>query len=206
MWKRGLKLRSNTIIFLVALLVAVVSWIATLANRDSVVDPHVKIEQKPEEDLRAKLLALSIGSTMRTMTGEVSATSFRLRDACAATLAAMMATVASRSANNVTQQMVDNRLLPPGMTRTNERQLDTQLDTLLVRTQLQPLQIEVVSLAKDKRFGPGLVVRLMEEGTQFWMSKTVDNVVLPPPFLANQQLLGMGWRQEELAAAKDVKQ
>jgi hypothetical protein len=70
------------------------------------------------------------------------------------------------------------------------------------------LKIEVVSIAKEQRFGAGMVVRLAADmyegqGVQLWVSKTLDRVVLPPPFAMEQELIGLGWRQESMAGARE---
>jgi len=209
MRKRSLNQRANIIIALIVTVIVIGGWGLTLARRIGTVNPHIKIERGREDELLARAKEVEIKAISQMMTGEVAVTADRLRGACALALAASIVSVSDKPANTATllQKIIDKTLLPPGMTRTGERQVETDLDVMSVRSQLSPLKIEVVSIAKEQRFGPGLVVRLAADlfegqGAQLWVSNTLDRVVLPPPFAPEQELSALGWRQEQFAAAQ----
>ncbi|HKX33279.1 MAG TPA: hypothetical protein VJ302_36720 [Blastocatellia bacterium] len=209
MWKRSLKQRANLIAALIAAVIVIVGWGLTLVWRIGTVNPRIRIERGGEEQLQARLKEVEIREVAQIMDGEVASTAGRVRSACSVALIATMVSVKERPAGTpgLLQRIADQSLLPPGVTRRGDRQLETRSDVLSVRSQMNPLKIEVVSVAKEQRFGPGLLVRLAAElfegqGVQLWVSKTLDRVVLPPPFVMEQELIGLGWRQEPLSGAQ----
>ncbi|HKX33316.1 MAG TPA: hypothetical protein VJ302_36905 [Blastocatellia bacterium] len=201
--------KKNIVVWLTAGAVVIGGWsIAAIARRFQVVDPQVRLERPGGEDTQAAINRLGLQAVSKAMNGEVAATAARVRDACAVTLAASLLGMKERGLAEATvvRRLQETGLLPPGLTPTGQRNvLGTVYGSLLVRVQLNPLKVEVVSLPNDKKFGPGLLVRMAPDlpdgaGAQVWSSKVLERIVLPGAFISELELYGLGWREESLPA------
>jgi hypothetical protein len=62
----------------------------------------------------------------------------------------------------------------------------------------------VTSIAKDKRSGPALIVRVAPDipgsnGAKIWSSTGLDNIQLPQPFAPESEVIAAGWEANEIS-------
>jgi Na+-transporting methylmalonyl-CoA/oxaloacetate decarboxylase gamma subunit len=204
--KYTVKGRSGIVVGVVALLVVAFSFVSSLARRIGVVEPRVRIEREAGEDATRAATVMRLHAVHQVMAGEVSSTADRLREACALASGASLLAVSEKKATGATlfQKLTERKLLPPGATLTDRANvIATASSSLILHFRSVPLGVEVVSIAKDKRAGPALIVRVAgdiprAEGMKVWASTRLDQVQLPRPFAAESEVIAAGWQAETL--------
>lgn len=140
--------------------------------------------------------------------GEVVNTSRRLREIGALGFAVCLSILdeaGSRkqipgSISGLINTVSSRNLMPPGISVENG-EIQSNTSKIFIRYQPQPLQIEFVSVPKEARFGPGLLLRFPLTGADgkniaYFQSASVENINLPPPFAATAEIIRGGWTLE----------
>jgi hypothetical protein len=206
--KYTVKGRSSIVVGIVALLVMGVSFVSSLARRIGVVEPRVRIERGVGEDASRAATSMRLQAVRQVLDGEVFTTADRLREACAlASVAGVLAVVEGKSsAAELLGQL--SAALPPGVAQTDRANIfASPSSSLIVHLRSAPIGVEVTSIGKDKRFGPGLIVRVAPDipganGVKIWSTTRLDNIQLPPPFAPESDVIAAGWQAETMQASK----
>lgn len=140
--------------------------------------------------------------------GEVVDTSRRLRETGAFGFAVCLSILDEAqkrkqipgSINGLINAVVSRNLMPPGISIENG-EIQSNTSKIYLRYQPQPLQLEFISLPKDERFGPALMLRFPLSSTDgkniaYFQSSSVGNINLPPPFIPASEVIRSGWTQE----------
>lgn len=145
----------------------------------------------------------------RAMTGEVSRTAERVREAIGAATAASLLVAAelgrgrmpADSGNLIAAMMQGNSL--PGFAVGPERgTLETEHSFLMIRCRRDPVGVEVVAIGKGRAEGQAVLVRvptderINESGV--WLFEKLDEIAVPRPFVFEGELLALGWRPDAL--------
>ena len=143
--------------------------------------------------------------------GEVARTEVRLREASALAIAASLAGVAAytegrpaHDVNGLLRGMSERGLLPPGLTVAPEgTSIQSEYGTLHLRLRPQPFAVEVLSLGRERRDGPALLLRVPDETnpgpnapSRYFSSLTLSDVKIPAPFAAPTAILALAWRTD----------
>jgi hypothetical protein len=89
--------------------------------------------------------------------------------------------------------------LPPGMELRDDMTVVSRSSLLSVRYQRDPLSVEVVSVARDVKSGPALMIRLPDEseqdalGVRYYQAQTLENPVIPGAFAPASAVIKLGW-------------
>lgn len=142
--------------------------------------------------------------------GEVYRTEGRLREASAVAIAASLSGVARsverrplRSVDDLLDEIVRRGLLPPGVEFVRERKLlVSERSTIHVRFRPEPFGIEIVSLGRERADGPGLLLRVPDEGAsapqnarqRYFYSFRLENVTVPEAFAGASAVQAAGWQ------------
>jgi hypothetical protein len=147
--------------------------------------------------------------------GEVYRTEGRLREASAVAVAASLSGIArsverrpSRSVEELMEEIVRRGLLPPGVEFVRERNLFvSERSTIHVRFRPEPFGVEIVSLGRERMDGPGLLVRVPEEGSnpqnnrqRYFYSFRLENVTVPEAFAPASAVQAAGWQVDYVTA------
>jgi hypothetical protein len=173
------------------------------------VDEEGKLHERRVKDLPAVL------SERPVFDGEVFHTSDRLAEASvlAGNSVAYAATrgqlVDGRGMLNYPASPADHRALlsgmsaagamPPGMELRDNMTVVSPSSVLSVRYQRDPLSVEVVSIARDVKSGPALLIRLPDEaeqdalGVRYYQAQSLENPVIPGAFVPASAVIKLGW-------------
>lgn len=141
--------------------------------------------------------------------GEVSDTSRRLRETSALGFAVCLSILdEARSRRQIPGSIkglmgavISRDLMPPGIEFKNE-EIRSPTSVIYIRYQPEPIQLEFVSVPKNNRFGPALMLRfpLMGDGggknIAYFQSSKVENINLPAPFAPASEVIRGGWTLE----------
>jgi len=208
--KYVVKGRAGIVVGIVALAVVGFSFASSLARRIGVVEPRVRIERGNGEEAARAATRMRLQAVHQVITGEVFTTADRLREACALAIGASLVAVSEKKASSETllKNLTERKMLPPGLTRTSQTNVFvTPSSSLAFYYRSSPIGVEVVSIAKDKKHGPALIVRVApdipgSEGTRVWASMKLDQVQLPRPFALESEVIAAGWQEETMQAMK----
>ncbi len=143
--------------------------------------------------------------------GEVYRTEGRLREASAIAIAASLSGIARsverrpvRSVDELLTEIINRRLLPPGVEFVPERNLFiTDHSTIYLRLRPDPFGIEVLSLGHERLDGAGLLVRVPDDaGNQaerrqrYFHSFRLENVTVPEAFAHEARVQAAGWQTD----------
>jgi hypothetical protein len=189
-----------------------------LPERSGTVDPHVNLTENQAKQIVQRQRQQQVQAFMAASEGEVSRTEERIREATAlATAAGLFAAKESldqRTPANVTALLSGVNaagLLPPGMQLLDSSGgVSSSRGQLFVRYRLEPLGIEVVSVGKERRDGPALLVRvpdngysgMSEEGAGLYLATRLDEITVPAPFAPEAEVIALGFAPEPLRAVK----
>ena len=147
--------------------------------------------------------------------GEVYRTEGRLREASAVVIAATLSGIARaverrpvRSVNELLTEIINRRLLPPGVEYVPERKLFvSEHSTLYLRFRPEPFGVEVLSLGRERLDGAGLLVRVPDEMSnqtqrrqRYFYSFRLENVTVPEAFAPASSVLAAGWQTDYFEA------
>lgn len=177
-------------------------WSARFSPRISFQTGGVKPQATAAEKARPEAAAV--------FEGEVSRTEVRLREAGAVATGAVLTGLAlamekrpAREAGTLLAGMQQRGLLPPGVRLTPEGELAGVYGVLQLRWRAAPFGVEVLSLGRERRDGPALLLRVPETAatetgasptpTRYYHALTLSQVKVPPPFAAPTAILAHGW-------------
>jgi hypothetical protein len=204
--KYTVKGRSGIVVGIVALIVVGFSLVSGLARRIGIVEPRVKIERGAGESAARAATLMRLQAVHQVIDGEVFTTADRLRDACALASAASLLAVGERKMTSaaILKRMAEIDLLPPGLAQTDQANVfATPSSSLVFHFRFTPIGVEVVSIPKEKRYGPALIVRVAPDipgldGMKVWASMRLDQVQLPRPFAQESEVIAAGWQAETI--------
>lgn len=106
------------------------------------------------------------------------------------------------TAAGMIKQLVDMKEQPSGaVIGEKENTLTTPYGTLVLYHRPRPLGIEVLSLAKNKKAGPALIVRIDDmpgsDGFRIWEAQKLENIQIPQPFCPEALVIAAGWMPED---------
>ena len=140
--------------------------------------------------------------------GEVFDTSRRLRETGALGFAVCLSILdeAKRSRqipgsiNALINAVASRELLPPGLSVENG-EIRSETSVIFIRYQPDPMQIEIVSVPLQARFGPMLMMRFPltsadGKNIAYFQSSQVSGANLPAPFASASEVIRSGWTQE----------
>lgn len=204
--KYTLKGRSSVVVAVAALTVAGFSIVSSLARRIGVVEPRVRIERAAGEDAARAATLMRIGAVRQVIDGEVFTAADRLREACAVARTAGLLAATTRKDPGAILLTKLSESLPPGVAPTDRANVfASPSGSIIVHFRAAPIGVEVTSIAKDKRSGPALIVRVGAgipgaNGVKVWSSTSLDEIRLPRPFAEEPEVVAAGWQAEPLAA------
>jgi hypothetical protein len=187
--------------------------------RDSIgsVDPRVTLPPNQVQEIRERQRRQQVQAFVSTSEGEVARTEERVREATALALAASLFSATELLAHRIPASdhsllsgVQKAGLLPPGIQLTDEPGLVSSVrGALRVRYRSEPLCIEVVSIGKERRDGPVLLLRVpsMIPGKDeisdvvLYMATRLDEITIPQPFASEAQIIALGFGPEPLRAA-----
>jgi hypothetical protein len=206
--KYTVKGRSSVVVGIVALTVAGFSVVSSLARRIGVVEPRVRIERAAGEDAARAATLMRIEAVRQVVDGEVFTTADRLREACQlASVGGLMAVVERKATGAGLLAKLSNSL-PPGVTQTERANVFASASSsIVIHFRSAPIGVEVTSIAKDKRSGPALIVRVAPDipganGAKVWSTTRLDNIQLPQPFAPESEVIAAGWQATDLRAGQ----
>src|SRR5262249_975345 len=128
-------------------------------------------------------------------------TADRLREACQlASVSGLLAVLERRATAAALLSKLGNSL-PPGVAQTDQANVfASPSSSLVVHLRSAPIGVEVTAVAKDKRSGPGLIVRVAPDipeakGAKVWSTTGLDNIQLPQPFAPESEVIAAGWQE-----------
>lgn len=197
--KYTMKGRSSIVVGVLALAVVVFSLVSNLARRIGIVEPRVRIERGSGESAAQAATLLRMQAVRQVVDGEVFATAGRVREVYALASMGSLLAVTERKAGAAGPLKGLSNSLPPGVTQTDQGNVfASPTSSIIVHFRSAPIGVEVTSVAKDKRFGPGLIVRVTPDGAKSWSSTGLDNIRLPQPFAEEVDVIAAGWQREAL--------
>lgn len=140
--------------------------------------------------------------------GEVFDTSRRLRETSALGFAVCLSILDEAkktrqipgSINALLNAVLSRELLPPGL-KIENGDISSETSKIYIRYQPEPMQIELVSVPVESRFGPTLMMRFPltsadGKNIAYFQSSSVGNVNLPAPFAPASEVIRSGWTLE----------
>jgi hypothetical protein len=188
-----------------ALIVVAVSLVSWLVGRTGVTDPHVSVVTQTTAEAATERQRLGYQAVERTLSGEVSTTAERVRDATALATAASLVIAAElgrgRAPANTDQliaALLQRGLLPGFSAGADPGTLVTSHGMLAVRYRRAPIGVEVLSLGTSRKSGQAILVRVpVDEGlsdSAIWLAENLDQVAIPQPFVPAAQVMAAGWQ------------
>ncbi|MDQ3687558.1 MAG: hypothetical protein M3430_18435 [Acidobacteriota bacterium] len=206
------------------LVVAGGSIIAGFGRHIGAIDPHVRIVADGAFESREERAGVK-PLTPSAMDGEVTRTTERLRELSAVTAGIALYSAGERlrcrtpgTVEGLLAGVAGEGLMPPGVTPGTQPGLLAVTHTttdggsvahgyLFVRYRPRPFGIEVVSVGKETRDGPALMMRLPDdaggdEGASYFAATRLEDVRIPAAFANESQVIAAGWKRERLRAVK----
>lgn len=211
--KHNFRLTPGTVVFVSALAVIVLSRVIpfVFGQRISTVDPRVSIENTVAA--RSTSERPKYRPSTAAMSGEVARTEERMREATALAVAASLYMVkertqgrVARTVNDLLAGVVQANLLPPGLALNDlSGTLLSEHGMFFVRYRPTPLGVEVVSLGRGRAAGPGLIVRVPDDGAgkdgaSVYVATKLEMPVIPQAFAPTSEVIATGWSPEPLRA------
>jgi hypothetical protein len=194
----------------VALLIA--ATFVTNYFRLRAIDPRVTVEFGEGASVKQTSYRQTVIAT--TIDGEVARTAERIGEATALALSASLYAAseqikgrAPRATPDLLTGIAAQKLLPPGVTPTQEGILVSAYGSLSIRYRLAPLGVEVVSVGHGPEDGPALIVRIPDElsdkgETKLFIARSLSDVKIPAPFAPAAEVIALGWSPEILRSLK----
>jgi hypothetical protein len=193
-----------------ALIIA--ATIVTNYFRLRAIDPRVTVEFGEGASVKQTSYRQTVIAT--TIDGEVARTAERIGEATALALSASLYAASEqtkgrspRAARDLLAGIAAQKLLPPGVTPTQEGVLVSAYGFLSIRYRPAPLGVEVVSVGHRPEDGPALIVRIPDElsdkgETKLFIARSLSNVKIPAPFAPAAEVIALGWSPEFLRSLK----
>ena len=212
------RISARTALCVIALLAvassAIVNHLLDKSNRT--IDPRVITEIRNGSDGRAlKETAVHRSIVVTAIDGEVSRTADRIGEAQALVLATSIYAATEqlrgrtpRNAGDLLAGVASKNLLPPGLSLTKtEGTITSAHGILIVRYRAAPLGVEVVSLGREPRDGPAILVRVPDEsskegGASLFIANRLGDVSVPAAFTPAASVISAGWTLQPLRPLK----
>jgi hypothetical protein len=178
-----------------------------------VVDPHVTIE--PHRSIVVNEARGRPNGVATNWGGEVFQTADRIGEATALALATSLYAATEqlqgktpRGVKDLVAGVSSKGLLQPGLAMTQtEGVLASATGTISIRYRPAPLAIEILSLGKSVKDGPGLIVRVPDDSSakgeaKLYIAGNLKEVAAPPPFAPAAEIIALGWAPELLRSLK----
>lgn len=153
---------------------------------------------------------------------EVPRTAERLRDATAVSIAAMSYVAeqvlrkrAPSSVSVVITGIAQRRLIPSDWIAQQSGTIMLPFGFIQVRYRPSDLSVEVISIPRDGRDGPAILIRLPDDanpdvGVRYFESLQLNGILVPPPFAPISEVIRNGWqprlfKQTTLPAAERIQ-
>ena len=145
-------------------------------------------------------------SLYRWPDSEVPRTAERLRDVTAVAIAASASVIEGslrgripRDANELVAYIVERQLIPAEWLTSEPGVLQTPRGVIHVRYAPKDLMVEVISVPRDRKDGPALLIRLPDlentrVGARYFESMQLDGIVYPAPFAPVAEIIASGWQ------------
>jgi hypothetical protein len=202
------------VVCVTALLVVASSALANhfLGKSARTIDPRVTMEDGRAAGFQAIKESEAHRSVVVAATdGEVARTADRVGEAEALALATSLYAATQqlkgrtpRTTNDLLAGVAAESLLPPGLTLTQaDGALASARGSLFVRYRVAPLGIEIVSLGREPRDGPAILVRVPDEnskegGASLFIANRVSDVSVPAAFTPAAGVISAGWTLQPL--------
>lgn len=187
-----------------------------LGKSTRTIDPRVTMERGRDTGLQAiKDMEAHRLVVVTATDGEVSRTADRVAEAEALALATSLYAATQqlkgrtpRTSNDLLAGVITESLLPPGLSLSGgEGALASAHGSLFVRYRAAPLGIEVVSLGREPRDGPAILVRVPDEnskegGASLFMATRLSDVSVPAAFTPAASVISAGWTLQPLRSLK----
>jgi len=194
---------------MIALIVSTRLVSTALPDRTGSVDPRVTLTDNDARQILERRQRQQVRAFMSVAEGEVSRTEERIRETTALALAASLF-----AANESLVQRIPPtadallagvnlaRLLPPGMHLTDRSGfVSSARSDLHMRYQPEPLEIEIVSIGKERIDGPAVMLRLPQSGDpQLFIATRLDEITIPKPFASEAEIIVSGFVPEPFRA------
>lgn len=207
-----------TIVCVIAIFV-VASWAIgnrLLGKSNRTIDPRVITEiRNGSEGLQLNESEVHRNVVITAIDGEVSRTADRIGEAQALALATSLYAITEQlkgrtpqTTNDLLTSAAIRNLLPPGLRLTDtEGALASEYGSLFVRYRVAPLAIEVVSVGRERRDGPAILVRVPDDnsnegGASLFLANRLSEVSVPPAFTSTANVISAGWSPEAFRSIK----
>ncbi len=170
-------------------------------GRMATVDAHVTIG-----DTGSGSSIRDVRPLYRWPDSEVPRTAERLRDSTAVAIAASTSVIEGslrgripRDAVELVAYIAQRKLIPSGWLTSESGVLQTPRGTIHVRYSPKELLVEVISVPRDRKDGPAILIRLPDlentrAGARYFESMQLDGIVYPPPFAPIAEIIASGWQ------------
>jgi hypothetical protein len=170
-------------------------------SRMATVDAHVTIGDTGSGSSVAETRSL-----YRWPDSEVPRTAERLRDVTAVAIAASTSVVEGslrgripRDAKELVAYIVQRQLIPAEWPTSEPGVLQAPYGSIHVRYSPKELLVEVISVPRDRKDGPAILIRLPDlensrVGARYFESMQLDGIVYPTPFAPIAEIIASGWQ------------
>ncbi|HKR15325.1 MAG TPA: hypothetical protein VJT15_24885 [Pyrinomonadaceae bacterium] len=216
-----MRLRRNIPLLLAGTIVTLIVGLRLLSTalpaRTGSVDPRITLLSNEAQQFAEQQRRQQVHAFRSVAEGEVSRTEERIREvtavALAATLYAANEALAQRTPSTMNALLAGVNaagLLPPGM------DLDASTGVvrsvrgeLQLRYRSEPLEIEVLSVGKERLDGPMLLLRVPQsssqskanaDAAQLYIATRLDEIPFPRSFISEAEIITMGFAPEPFRA------
>lgn len=170
-------------------------------SRMATVDAHVSIG-----DTGSGSSVAPGRSLYRWPDSEVPRTAERLRDVTAVAIVASTSVIEGslrgripRDAPELVAYIVHRQLVPAEWLSSEPAVLETSHGSIHVRYSPKDLIVEIISVPRDRKDGPALLIRLpdlenTQVGVRYFESMQLDGIVYPAPFAPIAEIIASGWQ------------
>jgi hypothetical protein len=171
---------------------------------------HTQIQFRDADDAPADGNAKNNNQIQRLeiFSGEVFNTSLRLRETGALGFAICLGVLDEArtkreipgSINRLFGAVRERGLMPPGIKFDGDK-INSASSRIFVHYKIEPMQLELVSVPLDARFGPALILRFPLQSVDgknaaYFQAAGVSAVELPAPFAPADEVVRSGWTLE----------
>jgi len=180
-------------------------------------DPRISVEQGAAGSEREGKRAKTNAASSPIFDGEVYLTEGRLRETGALAIGASLYGVGriaehrpARTVNELLAGVATRGLMPPGLALVpNEAAVASPYGMLYVRFRPQPFAVEILSVPRERKDGPCLLMRVPDidankatEHVRYFQATRLEGVRVPPPFALPSEIQSLGWTAEKMRASQ----
>lgn len=203
-------LKTSPLLTVVAIATIVVFSLSAIsyARRGGFWSAGVEAQVSDKFRNRKDTVGFGEGKRVFPLQGEVYSDAERLREASAVVMATFLLAATEKlngrafpTVEALLSRMISDGNLPPGVTFDREAKAFVSNEGVYyVRYRREPLGVEVLSVCKGALCGPGLLIRLPDDGfsqdnlTYYLAPGVGKNVAAPAAFAATADVIKGGWR------------